>query len=226
MAKHLILFIAADPAGTERMAIDDECAAIERELSMADGRDDFEFRSQWAVGIDDLARTIDRLRPTVVHFSCHGGGADGLVLEEDGVPQPVPAHALALLLRSAARIPRVVVLNACGSAAHARALAAVVDCVVGMEGKLGDEAARSFAAAFYRALANRRSVGDAVAQGVAILAAKRLGDLAVPRCVTRPAVDAARLRLDDRAPLPWLQVAALTATVVLLVAFVTISLVL
>lgn len=226
MAKHLILFIAAEPAGADRLAIDDECAAIERELSMAHHRDDFEFRSKWAVGVDDLARTLDTLRPAVIHFSGHGGGPAGLVLEEDGVPQAVPTRALTLLLRSAARAPRVVVLNACASAAQARELATVVDCVVGMDGKLGDEAARSFAAAFYRALANRRTVGAAVDQAVAILTAKRLADQARPRCVTRPGVVAARLCLDDTTPLPWLQVAGVTAAVVLVIAFITISLVL
>jgi hypothetical protein len=30
--KHMILFLAANPLGTDRLALDEECAAIEREL--------------------------------------------------------------------------------------------------------------------------------------------------------------------------------------------------
>jgi hypothetical protein len=60
----------------------------------------------------------------------------------------------------------------------------VVECVVGMDGALGDAAARSFAVAFYRALGNRRSVGNAVDQAVATLAAKQRPD-DLPTCRTR-----------------------------------------
>src|SRR5262249_37760694 len=44
--KHTILFLAANPAGTDRLALDEECAAIERELRMTPARDDFEFGSR------------------------------------------------------------------------------------------------------------------------------------------------------------------------------------
>ena len=244
MAKHLILFLAADPAGTDRLAHDEECAAIERELSMTVGREDFDFRSKWAVSVDDLLRHLNTLKPAVIHFSGHGGGSTGLVLQEDGVPQTVPPRALMLLIKAAAPATRVVVLNACFSAAQADALCSVVDCVVGMDGDIGDDAARSFAAAFYRALGHRQSIGNAVDQGIAILAAKQLSDQAMPRCQTRAGVDAATLVLDvepptitpgscarevavpkpERGPHRYLRLAAVTATVVLLIAFVTMAL--
>lgn len=237
MPKHLILFLAADPAGTDRLALDEECAAIERELSMTVGREDFDFRSKWAVSVDDLVRHLNALQPTVIHFSGHGGGAAGLLLQEDGVPQLVPPRALGLLIRATARRTRVVVLNACFSAAQADALAGAVDCVVGMEGNLGDDAARSFAVAFYRALGHRNSVGNAVDQGVAILAAKQLPEEALPRCRTRAGVDAHGLVLGPvRGPAApprdvprhpaWIPVAAVAATIALVVAYVTVSLVL
>jgi hypothetical protein len=230
MAKHLILFLAADPAGTDRLALDEECAAIERELSMTAGREDFDFRSKWAVSVDDLVRHLNTLAPTVIHFSGHGGGAAGLMLQEDGIPQTVPPRALTLLIKAAAASTRVVVLNACFSAAQAEALSSVVDCVVGMDGNIGDDAARSFAVAFYRALGHRHSVGNAVDQGVAILAAKQLPEAAMPRCRTRGGLDANTVVLGRCGPAEaapshrrWIELAALTATVVLLIAFVTIS---
>src|SRR5882724_12082050 len=113
MPRSVILFLAANPAGTNLLALDQECAAIERELRMTPGRDDFEFRSKWAVTVDELMRHLLDLQPTILHFSGHGnasglahgqrlqgiltardvsgsGDAPGLLLvDDDGRPQPV-----------------------------------------------------------------------------------------------------------------------------------------
>jgi len=197
MTKHVILFLAANPQGSSPLKVAEECAEIQRELKMARNRDDFQFESRWAVGIDELMRHLEELDPTVIHFSGHGGASTGLLLQdEQGQPQPVSARALALMVDAAARNVRVVVLNACFSATQADALRAKVDCVVGMDGMIGDAAARAFAIRFYGALGNRRSVGNAVAQAVAALAAKQLPDEHVPRCLTRDGVDAQQVVLD------------------------------
>lgn len=76
------------------------------------------------------------------------------------------------------------------------AVCSVVDCVVGMAGAIDDDAARSFAVGFYRALGNRRSVGNAVDQAVATLAAKGMPAEVLPRCLTRQGVDAHQVILD------------------------------
>src|SRR5215510_10549285 len=76
-APNVILFLAANPSGTSRLAFDEECAAIERELRMTDGRDDFDFRSKWAVTVDELMRHLNELQPAVIHFSGHGRDVDG-----------------------------------------------------------------------------------------------------------------------------------------------------
>jgi hypothetical protein len=202
--KHTILFLAANPLDTDRIALDEECAAIERELRMTSGRDDFDFRSKWAVSVDELMRHLNELQPAILHFSGHGstsaaGSAHahgdphrdiatpqgaGIYLQDEYGSQYVSERALAKVIESASPSTRVVVLNACFSATVAESLRHVVDCVVGMEGAIGDTAARSFAVAFYRALGNRRSVGNAVAQAVATLAAKQLPD-DLPVCRTR-----------------------------------------
>jgi hypothetical protein len=125
----------------------------------------------------------------------------GVYLHDDaGGSQLVTARALAMMIRSAADAARVVVLNACYSDAQAEALRGVVDCVVGMTGAIRDDAARSFAVGFYRALGNRRSVGDAVEHAVATLAAKQLPDEELPRCRTRDEVDAKQVMLSARDP--------------------------
>jgi len=214
--RHVILFLAANPTGTGRLALEQECAAIERELHMTTGRDDFDFRSKWAVGVDEVMRSLNELQPTIIHFSGHGSDANlatwpkaagerggvaaeaaGIQLQDDlGAPQHVDACALAKMIRSAAPSARVAVLNACYSDAMAAALCDVVDCVVGMTGAIGDTAARSFAVGFYRALGHRRSIGNAVDQAVATLAAKRLPGEHLPACRTREGVDARRVTLQ------------------------------
>jgi len=216
--KHVILFLAANPRGTSRVALDEECAAIERELRMTSGRDDFDFRSRWVVGIDDMMRHLNELEPAIVHFSGHGSGSSGvdlvgdpqsprrdaviaveagiLVEGEQRQPQFVTARALAKILSSTAPATRVVVLNACFTEPTADALRNVVDCVVGMRGAIADDAARAFAVGFYRALGYRRSVGNAVEQAIAALAAWALADEQLPVCRTRDGLTADRIVLS------------------------------
>jgi hypothetical protein len=226
--RHTILFLAANPGGTTRLALDEECAAIERELCMAPGRDDFDFRSKWAVSVDEMMRHLNEWQPTIVHFSGHGSGgagvhfrhgspparrdveADaaaassagpgagaGLYLQDERRSQYVSERALAQLIASAAQSARVVVLNACFTDAVADALLREVDCVVGMAGAIGDETARAFAVGFYRALGHRRSIGNAVAQAIATLAAQQLPDEHLPVCRTRDGISADRLVLPS-----------------------------
>jgi hypothetical protein len=218
-SRNLILFLAANPSTTTRLALDEECAAIERELRMTPHRDDFELRSRWAVTIDDMMRHLNEQQPTVIHISGHGtssrsalvqasaatrhiiapdaiSGPSGIYLQDEhGAPQLVTGRALTMMIKSAAASARVVVLNACYSDDQADALRGVADCVIGMTGAIHDDAARSFAVGFYRALGNRRSVGNAVDQAIATLAAKQLPDEHLPRCRTRDGVDAYRIML-------------------------------
>jgi len=222
---HVILFLAANPGGTTRLALDEECSAIERELQMAPGRDDFDFRSKWAVSVDEMMRCLNELQPMIIHFSGHacaaqagpGGGArvpggasgrpgrdieptggstgdTGIYLQDTCVTGP----ALAQMIASAAPAARVLVLNACSSDTVAESLRKKIDCVVSMNGVVGDDAARSFAVGFYRALGNRRSVGNSVAQAVATLAAKQLPDAHLPVCRTRDGISADQLFLRPR----------------------------
>lgn len=229
--RHLILFLAANPASTPRLALDEECCAIEGELRLTSDRDAFDFRSKWAVNVDEMMRHLNQWQPTVIHFSGHGTGGSELRLaqappstarrdvglsQEGGIQlhgesqhhQSVGAHALADMIRTAAPSTRLVVLNACFSEAVSAALSGVVDCVVGMRGSIGDVAARAFSIGFYRALGYGRSIGNAVAQANAGLAALQVPDSELPICLTRNGVDACQLTLpppstvqpQDRAP--------------------------
>jgi hypothetical protein len=87
MTKHTILFLAANPAGTDRLALDREARAIQVELERSGHRDRFELATRWAAEPLDLLRELRKLKPTVVHFSGHGGHGGPAVPRPDAAPR-------------------------------------------------------------------------------------------------------------------------------------------
>jgi len=70
------------------------------------------------------------------------------------------------------------------------AISEVIDCVVAMNDKVGDEAARKFSASFYRAIGSGFSVRDAFEHGRVAIDLDDLGGVHVPELFTRPGVNA------------------------------------
>ena len=71
-SKHVILFLAANPSDTGRLALDREARSIHLELKRTGYRDRFEFVTWGAAEPLDLLRELRELKPTIVHFSGHG----------------------------------------------------------------------------------------------------------------------------------------------------------
>ncbi|HUF39464.1 MAG TPA: two-component regulator propeller domain-containing protein [Anaerolineales bacterium] len=125
----------------------------------------------------------------VVHFACHTGrerlpwgdlGALSLGLEDEaGRYDPAGPDRLEPFLdalRGAGRTPRLVVLNACRTAAAAGGLSAVflesgIGAVLGMQWPVQDAAAAAFAEAFYRSLVRHGQMDHAVSAGRNAIAA-------------------------------------------------------
>jgi len=196
MDKVKVLFLAANPGGTQPLKLDAEIRQITAKVRAAEYRDSLELVSRWAVRPDDLLQALLEVKPHVVHFSGHGSSAAELILLDDrGNPKPVSQEALVHLFRTLKDNVRVVVLNACYSRPQAEALAETIDCTVGMNRPIGDEAAIVFAASFYRALGFGRSVREAFELGRAALLLEGIPEDQTPELVTRPGVDATGLRL-------------------------------
>jgi hypothetical protein len=216
LSKHIILFLAANPVGTDRLTLDREVRAIQVELERSEHRDQFELVTRWAAEPLDLLRELRKLKPTVVHFSGHGtadvAGArstdtvvrrDDIVKDRpaaaaqpglyfqgpDGQPQLVSAAALAEVFEAAGSSVKLVTLSACYSDSQAAALVAHVDCIVGMRGPIRDGAARSFAMGFYGGLADRETVAGAYQQGCAAIGLEGLSDGNEPRLTVRHGVN-------------------------------------
>ena len=108
-----------------------------------------------AVRQRDFYRAILDTHPQIVHFCGHGGGEDGIVLEDEtGKIAFVPADMLGSMFKLFAKKGvECVVLNACYSEVQAEAISQHIDYVIGMNQAIGDKAAIKFAVAFYDGLA-------------------------------------------------------------------------
>jgi nucleoside phosphorylase len=223
--KHTILFLAANPTGTSQRALGEEARAIQAEIERSGYRDCFELETRWAAQPLDLLRELRKLKPTVVHFSGHGGPSPagmgttsltpsrGMVADAgphdherqrglffqgpDGRAQVVTAQALDETFGAAGSSVKLVVLSACYSDVQAEALRAHVDCVVGMSGAIVDDAARNFAIGFYGGLGERESIAVAFHQGRAAISLEGLRDSDQPQLRVRDGVDASKLVLAE-----------------------------
>jgi hypothetical protein len=193
MAKRTVLFLAANPCGTDPRALDQEAHSIRAELKRSGYRDRFQLETRWAVQPLDLLRELRELRPAVVHFSGQGG-PDGLFFQAaDGRAQVVSPEAIAETFGAAGASVQLVVLSACYGEAAAKALLAHVDCVVGMSGALHDQAARAFAIGFYGALGDHESVAAAYRHGNAAIRLEGLSEAERPQLKVRGGFDPAAL---------------------------------
>ncbi|MBW4695619.1 MAG: CHAT domain-containing protein [Lyngbya sp. HA4199-MV5] len=157
-----ILILSANPKNTDKLRLDEEVREIQAALDHSRTRDQFEIVTRWAVRIDDLQAILLDQHPQVVHFSGHGAGSQGLVLEnEAGQAQLVGTEALAGLFQLFQTDVECVFLNACYSEAQAGAIHQHIDCVVGMNQAVGDKAAINFARGFYGSLGAGRPYEEA-----------------------------------------------------------------
>ena len=185
-----ILFLAANPKNTSQLGLDNEVQAIQSGLQRSRYRDQFELKQRWAVSPREMQRSIEDLKPHIVHFSGHGVGEDGLALEnEAGDVQLVQAEALAQLFRlfvAPFTDPPVqcVLMNACYSEVQANAIAEHIPYVIGMNKAVGDKAAREFAVGFYDALGAGREIPIAYEFGKVSISMAGIPEHLTPQLVT------------------------------------------
>ncbi|NEO85367.1 MAG: TIR domain-containing protein [Spirulina sp. SIO3F2] len=175
-----ILFLAANPQNTGRLQLDKEAQGVKSSLQLAKHRDRFKIIAEWAVGADELRRALLEHEPHIVHFSGHGEGQDGLVLDDgQGKKKRVTSKALARLFKQFPGI-ECVLLNACYSDIQAQAIVSHVPYVIGMNQAIGDEAAIKFAMGFYDGLGYGRSYPAAFEFGLSAIDLEDLPETATP----------------------------------------------
>jgi len=185
-----ILFLASNPENSSPLKLDEEIRAITYKIRASDYRDALDIRSIWAVRPDDLLQALNEYKPQIVQFSGHGKATgEILLMDNDRQLKPVSVQALKMLFATLKDDIRVVVLNACFSRVQAKAIAEVIDCVIGMNAAIGDDAAITFSASFYRAIGFGRSVKEAFEQGKTALLLEGIPEAEIPHLIVRPGVD-------------------------------------
>lgn len=175
-----ILILVANPLDTGRLRLDHEVRQIQERLKRSAERDRFEIISQWAVQIEDLRAALLEYRPHIVHFSGHGGGEEGLALDDGkGRTKMLTTRVLTGLFKL---IPSIecVLLNACYSEVQANALVSLVPYVIGMNRAIGDEAAIEFAKGFYDGLGYNRTYPEAFEFGLNAIDRDDIPETATP----------------------------------------------
>jgi hypothetical protein len=114
----------------------------------------------------------------------------------------VTKKALAFLFATLKKNIRLVFLNACYSREQAEGLVASIDCVIGMQERIHDDASAIFASSFYRAIGFGHSVQDAFDQGKASLLLEGLTDEDMPELIVRDGVDPRQVFLIVDTALP------------------------
>lgn len=188
-SKIKVLLFAANPM-QKRLQLDEEIRSIEEKIRQAEHRDFLELIAKLAVRTDDLLQNLNMYQPQIVHFSAHGRATGEIILvDRQGLPKPVSPPALKALFTTLKDNIRVVVLNACFSKIQAEALAEVIDCVIGMNDAIGDEAAILFSASFYRAIGFGLSVQKAFEQGIVAIQLEGVHGARMPELLVRAGVN-------------------------------------
>lgn len=164
-----MLFVAANPAGTDPLRLDRELRIIREAIERSRHRVSLRLQSRSAATVHDLRRALLDERYDLVHISGHGE-QEGLVLEDErGDCVQVPRRALARLFArySAPKGPlQCVVLNACWSRTTGEEPSMGVPFTVAMDGPISDRGALEFSRGFYDALGAGLGYEQAHAEGL------------------------------------------------------------
>jgi hypothetical protein len=179
-----ILLLSANPSGTSQLRLDEEMREIKEGLRRSSYRERYSVERAEAARYRDIHRAILEYSPHIVHFSGHGSGKDGLLLEDEtGQIKLVDAEAIAGLFQLFADTVECVVLNACYSKYQAEAIAQHIDYVVGMSQAIGDKAAIEFAVGFYDALLADKGYEFAYKLGCSLIQVAGISQQLIPTLI-------------------------------------------
>lgn len=185
-----VLFLSSNPCTDRPLDFGREVRGIVEAIRKAPGENSLEFVTEWAVRVGDLQGALLLHEPQIVHFSGHGDGGRGILLEDErGEEHAVDPQALKQLFTVLKRSIRVVVLSACDSLSAVEAFRDVIDYTIGMGAPITDLSAIRFSEAFYGALASGTTVREAFDLGVNRLGMQARAETEIPRLLVRAGAD-------------------------------------
>lgn len=201
-----VLYLTANPLIDDPekiLRVDVEVRQVEQAVKAALHRDHIQVIHRPAATPEDLLDGLNDIRPHVVHFSGHAGGAT-LLFDNASVEAPegrtVTFEVLTRALAATATPPVLLVLNGCDTLDGAEVLLNATPVVVAMATDVTDLAAVAFATRFYAAIASAQPVRAALDQAAVGLDLLGLDEGWKPRCVVRDGVSLEDLVLVKIAP--------------------------
>src|SRR5688572_6705739 len=97
-----ILFLSANPDGTDKLELIKECNIINQKIrASAGGRELFKLEQRHEISIKSLIEELLNYNPQILHFSGHGSDKSALIFknENTGQSEEVPPIALSNLFK-------------------------------------------------------------------------------------------------------------------------------
>ena len=197
--KHLdILYLTADPLKNNPLRVDAELHHVQNEIRRSKFRDSITVEHRPAANLKSLLDGLNDANPHIIHFSGHGN-KKGIAMDNASVSKPsvemVSFTLLAKALSASDSKPRVVVLNACDSAAARKPFLMLGLVVISMKRSISDAAAATFAVQFYGAIASGQSVKSAVEQGKIAVEQTSISEADTPQLFCPPKTDPSKIIL-------------------------------
>lgn len=156
-----ILYIASNPEGANPLQLEREISLLQKKLDEALTTDHLDLRVYSHLNIDELPDVVSRLAPDVIHLAAHGQDDAIMLAHQERGHVRLDGRMLGGLLAATRVRPKLLLLNACNSAAMAETLTGHADFVIGTDAPISNVGARSMAATLYSLLASGSSLGSA-----------------------------------------------------------------
>lgn len=87
--------MASNPIKVAPLRLDEEAREISEMIRKSEHRDSVLFVTKWAVRPQDVLHAINKLKLTIIHFSCYGSENDEIIFESpDGHEKLVSKEAI------------------------------------------------------------------------------------------------------------------------------------
>lgn len=189
--KITVLFLASNPRDQAQLSLDIEVRSINDQILKARHRDSVNLVSGWAVRAGDILQYINTHEPTIVHFSGHGSANDELVLmNNNDETKLVSLEAIVQAMSTANENLRLIFFNTCSSYNQALSVTEHIECAIGMNQSITDDAAQKFSAQFYSSISFGFSVQKSFNQAKAALRLEGIDEADTPELYVKDGLSA------------------------------------
>lgn len=189
-----VLFFASNPRDQGQLGLDEEVRSIKEMIAKSRHRDVIKLESCWAVRPGDILQNINEYQPTIVHFSGHGSNNDELVLMDNNSNTKLVSMASIVHAMSVANENlRLIFFNTCHSHNQASNVIEHIECAIGMNTSITDNAAQVFSAQFYSSLGFGLSVEKSFNQAKAALMLEDISEENTPALFVKAGCSASEI---------------------------------